>query len=348
MARGKGQVRMVKKNIGGVSSDELGVVFNQLLGDEKSLDPLVVMEKYNKLVSNIDTIKKLIQKLMDTILIPKFSKNQTMKNNITDLTEFIKQCEDILSLQATETNVIQVYREIKNNNLIKILLTTCRNILPHSKHLQDIDNLSETFIHNAVGISLELFSFTKLNFKMLFNSPLMAKDNKKYVLIILSMVFTKTYDVYNLVTSPDIDIEKFSKIIIESIQEAKKQIPRCDKAFKKIAHSVDLLKNNFNNYYKDFIETESPTIIVEHFILDVSKNLDADAETTRQFKRIVMHYQKRYNESGKNKDPRLKQMFATIHEKFKILETSDEENIQESSSGDEEEGKVEDIEEEKQ
>ena len=74
---------------------------------------------------------------------------------------------------------------------------------------------------------------------------------------------------------------------------------------------------------------------MEHFILDVSKDLDADAETTRQFKRIVMFYQKRYNESGKNKDPRLKEMFSTIHEKFKIIDTNEEVH---ESDGDDEDG----------
>lgn len=334
MARGRGKGKVIKKNIGGTNANELGVVFNQLLGDEKSLDPMVVMEKYNKLRSNIDTIKKILQKFIDTILIPKFSNNQTVSIHCNDIKKFIEKCDDILSLEVSLTSVIHVYREVKENELINKLLVTCKNLLFYQKYLEDIEKLSDTFIHNEPGITLELFSFSKLNFKTLFNSPLMNKDNKKYVLIVLSMIFTKTYDIYNLVTSPDIDIDKFSKIIIESIQEAKKQIPRCDKAFRKIAHSVDLLKNNFNGYYKDFIETKSPSIIIENFVLDVSKDLDADHETTRQFKRIVMHYQKRYNESGKNKDPQLNQMFATIHEKFKILETN--ENIEEYSNDEDE------------
>jgi len=342
MARGKGQVRTIKKKSGGVDANDLGSVFNQLLGDEKSLDPEVVLEKYNKLSSNIKTIKKILQKFIETILLPKFSENHTVSLHITNMKKFIESCEDILSLEVNSASVIHVYRTIKESEIVNKLLITCKNLLVYSKSLEDIDSLSEAFIHNEPGIALELFSFSKLNFKTLFNSPHMNKDNKKYVLIVLSMVFTKSYDIYNLVTSPDIDIDKFSKIIIDSIQEAKKSIPRCDKAFRKIAHSVDLLKNNFGGYYKDFIITKSPSIIVENFVLDVSKDLDADAETTRQFKRIVMHYQKRFNESGKNKDPRLNQMFATIHDKFKILETNDKKY---EESDDDEEGKVVDVKE---
>lgn len=348
MARGKGgQVKSIKKNLGGTNANDLGILFNQLLGDEKSLDPEVVMDKFNKLKSNIDTIKKILQKFTETIILPKFSDNATIMMHLRDIKSFIELSKDIEMFDVNLGNVINVYKQVKDSELINKLLITCKNLLIHSKHIEDINSLSDSFIHSEPGISLELFSFSKLNFKTIFNSPHMNKDSKNYVLIVLSMLFTKSYDIYNLVTSPDIDIEKFSKIIIDSIQEARKSIPRCDKAFNKIKHSVDLLKNNFNNYYKDFIESQSPTIIIENFVIDVSKDLNTDAETTRQFKRIVMHYQKRFNESGKSKDPKLTQMFETINEKFKILETAEkvEESSVESDGEEEVEGKAYDIKE---
>lgn len=60
-----------------------------------------------------------------------------------------------------------------------------------------------------------------------------------------------------------------------------------------------------------------------------------------------MHYQKRFNESGKSKDPKLTQMFETINEKFKILETAEkvEESSVESDGEEEVEGKAYDIKE---
>ena len=83
------------------------------------------------------------------------------------------------------------------------------------------------------------------------------------------MLFNTTYDIYQIITSPDIDISEFSDIIVDSIKQARKMIPRANKAFKKIEESVELLKDNFQNYYKDFITTKNPTIIIENFILDV-------------------------------------------------------------------------------
>ena len=147
------------------------------------------------------------------------------------------------------------------------------------------------------------------------------------------MLYNTTYDVYQIITSPDIDISKFSDIIVQSIQQAKKMIPRANKAFKKIEESVELLKNNFQNYYKDFITTKNPTIIVENFILDVSKENtgELDLDLARQFKKIVMFYQKK--SQGKIKDPRINQLFEMLNKNFDMLNVKDK-DVSESEESD--------------
>ena len=148
------------------------------------------------------------------------------------------------------------------------------------------------------------------------------------------MLYKTSYEIYEIITSPDIDISKFSDIIIQSIQQAKKMIPRANRAFRKIEESVALLKNNFQNYYKDFISTKNPTIILENFILDCSKENgeDVDLELARQFKRIVMFYQKK--SQGKIKDPRINQLFEMLNKNFDMLNVKDT-DVKEDSSDDE-------------
>ena len=148
------------------------------------------------------------------------------------------------------------------------------------------------------------------------------------------MIYKTTYEIYEIITSPDIDISKFSDIIIQSIQQAKKMIPRANRAFKKIEDSVELLKNNFQNYYKDFISTKNPTIILENFILDCSKENsdDVDLDLARQFKRIVMFYQKK--SQGKIKDPRINQLFEMLNKNFEMLNVK-ETDINDDNNSDE-------------
>ena len=52
MGRGNNRIKVVKQNI-----DQQGMsdMFNQLLGDEKSLDINIIRDKYMKLKTNIET-----------------------------------------------------------------------------------------------------------------------------------------------------------------------------------------------------------------------------------------------------------------------------------------------------
>ena len=64
---------------------------------------------------------------------------------------------------------------------------------------------------------------------------------------------------------------------MRNIDEIQKQpeLHRCKDAFKKIKESVMMLKTNFNEYYRDFVDTSDNTIIMQHFIVDVSKSTEA-------------------------------------------------------------------------
>ena len=98
---------------------------------------------------------------------------------------------------------------------------------------------------------------------------------------------------------------------MNNIGEVKKRIPRCEKAFKKIEESVDLLKENFNGYYKDYVQTQNQMIIMESFVTDVAKNTKADPETTREFRQIISYYRKMAGQQIKN--PPMKQLFDKIN-----------------------------------
>ena len=91
----------------------------------------------------------------------------------------------------------------------------------------------------------------------------------------------------------DVDIKGFSKILVDCISKAEKQIPGCKDAFRKIKSAVGLLEGNFDNYYKDFIKTENPGIIFQNFIEDVSQDQkNTNLKLISQFRKIIGHFQK--------------------------------------------------------
>ena len=136
------------------------------------------------------------------------------------------------------------------------------------------------------------------------------------------MVYKDLFAIYQLVTSPDVDIDKFADVLMGAIDQLKKQpgLHRCDNAFKRISASVELLKGRFSNYYRESVASANPTIIIESFIVDVSNQGGADARLTREFRQIINHMNKVSEQSGRNKDPAIQKLFSMLNKNFDIME----------------------------
>ena len=140
----------------------------------------------------------------------------------------------------------------------------------------------------------------------------------------IAKLYEISHSVYIILSEPDVDVNEFVAVILNSIDSVKKHIPRCNEAFDKIVESVDILKHNFDGYYKDFMSCNNPAIIMEHFVLDVSKNTKATPKITAQFRRIITHY--RNIASQHSTDPRLQSLFKHVDKNFEALEKCNQED----------------------
>ena len=125
-----------------------------------------------------------------------------------------------------------------------------------------------------------------------------------------------------MITDPEVDVKKFSKVIVDSISEMRKHTSGCDKAFRKIVESIDLLQDNFEDYYRNFISTGNPTTLMTDYIVDVSKSIDKKVDPTIsvQFRKIIQTYQKNMNQAAL-KDPNVKKIFSMINENLSLLDS---------------------------
>ena len=321
MGRGNGcKTKIIKQS---VDQDGISDMFNQLLGDEKSLDIEIIKDKYLKLKTDIERVYKLLESFKKTIyckVLKDFSNINFYKTNIEN---FITDAKSIFPDDMEDRNLIRHYLSIKENKIIKDSIHICKNLVIYKKYIEDNENLSDNFIKSSKTHELKIFPFCDFDIKFIYNFSKIDESIKRYILILLNMLYNTTFDIYKVITSPDIDISKFSEIIISSISQAKKMIPRANKAFKKIEESVELLQNNFGGYYKDFISTKNPSIIIENFILDCGKenNENMDLDLARQFKKIAMFYKKK--SAGKIKDPRVNQIFELLDKNFAMLDIKD-------------------------
>lgn len=326
MARGHSKAKVIKQ---AVNQEGLNDIFGQLLGDEKSLDINIVKDKYNKLKTNVERVSKFFESFKNTIYGKILHDDPNISNYIKNIDGFIDDCKHTVNIDVDDSNITRYYLSLKDNKIIADCIHICKNLIIYKKYISDNENLSDSFLKSSKTKDLSIFPFCNFDIKFLYLFGKIDDSVKKYILIFLNMLFNTTYEIYQIVTTPDIDIKKFSEIIIQTISQTKKMIPRTGKAFKKIEESVELLQNNFNDYYKDFISTKSASSIITSFLMDCqasnkNDNEQVDVELARQFMRITAFYRKQ--SAGKINDPRINQIFELLDKNFKMLDIKEEED----------------------
>lgn len=304
----------------------LNSMFDQMTGASHA-DPSIIQPKYIQLRANLIKFCKVFELLLN---FKGFAQDfPECKEEMGEIRAFVKKAREKHKLEpkaeddAKKSEIIdkkelnEAYNKLKESQEIQQIIV-CGSVLgKHKKYLYDKDNLSDEFIRREPGLSMTPFPFTGLDLKKIWISDKFKDITKRFILSILCHVCKLGYACYDLVTSPNVDIKKFSQVLINNIGMLKKQIPRCDRAFDIIADSVKMLEGNFKNYYKTSVEAENPSIIIESFIVDVSMKQKSNANITRQFRKIIMHMKKK---SANNKDPRVKKLFSMLNNQFSMME----------------------------
>ncbi len=325
-------VRIIKKTI---KSQETSEIFNQMLG-AGSLNLAICYPKYDNICKYIKSVIKILEVFYNCSFIQHFPDIEiSLDSYRTFLVRANEEAVRIFSHtlmedewkngNITEENkkkFTDIYNEAKDSFMIHTCIKICDNLVPyrHSLKVSEGETPSDKFIVNLPGMDFCPLPFTDMNFKLIMinitKKPEYASE-KKLIMLVLQKLFLQTYALFTQYSKPDIDLDEFAKIITDNMKEAKKRIPRCDKAFKIIENSVNMLKENFNDYYKDFIQSRNQSVIMENFISDVAKNTSADTETRRQFMEIIKHY-KKMSESVRNtkQGQNVEKLFAAVESKF--------------------------------
>ncbi len=332
MARGKKQFKVINKTDCDIDQNELNDIFAQLSGDTTKLDPEIVKDKFNRLKNAILRCNKLVLKFKEAILDKLYTKQSDVYFNmeVKKLVDFVDRSNEYINEEFSDDALVHFYQNIKESFIIEEYLKICKVLTKNEDDIKDRCNLSDNFIRSAIGEELYIFDFANINFKHLFTHILEEnfedkeelESSKTYILVTLNMLYITTQDIYQIISSPDVDIDKLSEVIVKAIEASKKQIPRCEKAFRTISNSAEMLKTNMNSYYKDFVATSNPTIIFENFLHDLSDKTQMDTQTLRQFKTIIFYYRKKSQNIPKN--PKLDTMFQTLDKIMNIMEKNED------------------------
>lgn len=326
----KHRIKEIKKLIGNSDGGNMNDMFEEMLG-LKEADLEVIRPKMVRCKNIIRKIHGVLQQLGDfKVLREDFAETTQGLDEIKKFADSLRQELKIADVDETEDLYAQLdksamneeYKQLKENPYLKRLIVLCGNLKNHSKNFNDLDNLKTNFVNQEAGLSFYIFDFSSLDLKQLWFLTENKLFVRKYILTILYHLYRNLFDLYKCITSPDVDIEKFTIVLMSSIEELKKQpkLNRCRNAFNKIEQSVDLLRNNFDQYYRDSIASQNMAMIMENFISDVSKQEGNSPVLIREFRVIVSYMHEVSQKSGKNKDPNIKKIFNMLGQHFDVME----------------------------
>lgn len=321
------------------AGEGLTEMFNQMIG-AGSLDLGIVYPKYARLRNLSSKIITLCKMLADA----KFLQTDEFRPHVHEITRFCAQAAaqttelfsvDLSKYEWCLSNVPaplkeqfeRAYADMKKSDLINMYIQICDRLILYKKHYSATEPATR-FI-NAIPVEWKPFPFTTLDLKYVCDFYADAGDVqsariREFIVLITSKAYELTRAVYDEIQAPDIDIDQFVEVIMANIDELQKQpaLSRCGGAFKKIKESVQLLKSRIGSYYRDFLTTTDSSIMLQHFIIDVSQSTTADARVTLQFKKIIEYYRKRAAEQIT--DPRVKEMMEKMRGAFDYINRNTE------------------------
>lgn len=296
--------------------NDLADMFNQMIGLGNN-NIHISYNKYNKLKSTIDKTIELFE-----ILPPVLQNNPEMCETMKKLTEKCKELREhhakifVLELSKYEWNLSltpknlidnfsQKYSAIKESQYIKDFMFICNNLWSYKKYIENKDNLNYKFILNMAGVEWCPLVMTDLNVKYLMSSVENA-NFRSFMISFIHKLFVFCNDIYDIIHTPDIDVEQLGDKLIDSICSVEK-IPelnsKCNLVFAEIRKNIDLFKKNFSGYYRNFLQSKNNMSILLDFIIDIGQTKPNDIRLMTQIKHILRFYKTKF--SGQFSDPRL-------------------------------------------
>lgn len=344
------KVKVKKIKIPITSKDEgLAEMFNQMLGTG-SVNITIAYPRYKKIKTLCVNIVKIFNELVKS---PFMRTHPDFVHQRIELEQYVAhataQIETLfcMDLEAYEWNLTlvenelrqkfsEVYDAVKRSDLVNQFVVMCDRLVPYKANFADLQKLHHFFIVKMPGVEWCPFPFSSLNLKYIFAMPEVKANTTRFIMTILHTAYKLSYALYEELQAPDIDVDEFVDFIMKNIDEIQKrpELHRCRDAFQKIKESVKLLKDRFNGYYRDFVATKDSTIMMQHFITDVSKSTAANAKVTAQFRTIIAYYRKVAQSQITN--PKIKMLLDKVDESFNDLERGTENlvNIRDLSEDD--------------
>lgn len=330
------RVKVIKQKIGNIrpeallgdDTNDIGSLFNQLLGVDEA-DPSIIKPKYINLRHNISSLSSLFGMLASDKMIECIGDNKewlsdmsTYSNTLVEESRIRVMTDDEIPADKTELN--KMYKQLKESGRVKALFVVASQLKPYEDFILSPEHSGGEWIDDIPGFDFTPFSsFSNYDLKYVRTADSIDEGTRKFIFKIVTKIYQFIVAIMRIVLSPDVDKGAFSAILLEQVKGMKKHIPRCDEAFDRIADSAKLLEDNFDDYYKGFVQSRESSSMIQSFIIDVAGKQKSSAVLTNQFHKIISFYRKQT--AGRVLHPKFQKVMDKLDEAYNMAESRDEE-----------------------
>lgn len=323
----KARVKTKIKTPAGLDMDALNEAMGQLTGAVDP-EPGVIYNKYTRLLEGMCHLGNVLKKMSKTFV----AVNAGSATEPEELDNFVQRLEDSMEgsiLDPTRPKEqYESYNTIIGSAVIKDITETYGELQVFRNHLANPEELDPAFIlRHPTDNFIIIPKITSLDIKRLLRTIKGGEKFKKFCLQFLAQVYLYTKEIYDIVTSPNVDPDQLATVLIEAITAHESKFPRHKLAFNAIRKNVNLLKNNLNGYYKEFLDRKGDASVFFHnFIIDVSEgSSDMDSKTKLQLKDLLLQLKKAIKQQ-EVKDPKVRKMMEQMTNKIPFLSKDKEED----------------------
>lgn len=330
------RTKVVKKSINpikdalGKEAGDIGSFFNQLTGEEEA-DVKIIGPKYIKLRTNVSNAAIV----MDMLTRDEVANEMPEKKSwLMDLNKFANTLMSESKVQELKDENIptdriemnKLYRGLKDSSHVKAFVTILKYLKPFDQFLK-AEPPVDKWILDMPGFDFKPFvNFSEYDLKYIWTCDTVKPKTRDFIFKVVIKILSLAEATYKILISPDIDKEAFSGMLMASLDSMKSHIPRCDDAFRVIAESSNMLNDNFDDYYKSFVQTQDQTSMIQSFIIDVQKKQNKrSVKTTHQFRQIIQFIQKQSR--GRPVHPKFKIVLDKLNSVYDMVDKKEAKHV---------------------
>jgi hypoxanthine phosphoribosyltransferase len=179
------------------------------------------------------------------------------------------------------------------------------------------NNTTQGDFLNSFSGTVNPFTFSSLDLKYIWSEERFT--GRQMVLSVLAHFYWVGLDTFDLLNSPDVDMQQFSGVLLKALDALKRKLPRCDDAFRILENSVGLLQTNFKQYFRDSKLSNNPSLLMQNFIIDVAQtqNMNLSVKAKADFKRIIDYL---INANSGSTNPHFRAMIELLQKNRNVLD----------------------------